>query len=513
MDVSDWVTRQADFSPKKPAIIIDGHSISYAKLAAQIDSCAQVLTAGLSIQPGDRVAYLGLNSAELITLLFACSRIGAILLPMNWRLAGPERTQILQNAEPAVLFAEPEFIEHINEVRKQLPTLKLVNYGKASAGWTWYDELESYSQNTPPHPPPTTLSDTDGLLLCYTSGTTGAPKGALLSKNALFWNAVNSTHMHDLTSQDTVLTLLPMFHVGGLNIQTTPALHAGATVIMLKRFEVDLFYQALQEHPITTTLVVPTVMHAIMADPRWAKTQAPDLKLISIGSTVVPEKLVSAVCEWGTPMVQVYGSTETGPIAAYMPPADAARKPASTGKTAMHCEIGIVDKAGQPVATGDKGEILVRGPNVMTEYWRDSNATQSAFTDKWFHTGDVGHFDDEGFLTVDGRIKDMIICGGENIYPALIESVLSECPEIDEVAVVGRPDDYWGEICIAVIATKKGCSIDAQGIVDFCSDRIARSSIPREVIRVDQLPRNSMGKVVKEDLRKLVIQQSTPPES
>jgi len=229
--------------------------------------------------------------------------------------------------------------------------------------------------------------------------------------------------------------------------------------------------------------------------------------MISVGSTIVPASLVTAVCDWGVPMVQVYGSTETCPIAAYTPSAEAARKPASTGKVALQCELRLVDEAGDEMGLGEKGEILVRGENVMTEYWGDAEATREVFTDRWLHTGDVGHLDAEGFLYVDGRIKDMIISGGENIYPALIENFLSERPEVEEVAVVGRPDDYWGEVAVAVVVTSKGSSLDAEQVLGFCSGQISRFSCPREVIMVEQLPRNAMGKVLKEDLRQQVIQK------
>lgn len=510
MDLSDWINCRAVLTPDKPAILFEGGGISYAQLAERIDICAQVLAAQLGIQRGDRVAYLGLNSPELIILLFACARVGAILLPLNWRLAAPEHAQLLQHARPVALFAEAEFTAHIDCVRDQFESVSLLVFAESHATWPCFAALELASREQPALVRPDTLSEDDGLLLCYTSGTTGTPKGALLSKNALYWNAKNSVHMHAMTEQDTVLTLLPMFHVGGLNIQTMPAFFAGASVLIHRRFEVDLFYQALEQQQVTLTLVVPTVLLAIMADPRWKKGKSEKLRLISIGSTVVPASLVSAVCDWGVPLIQVYGSTETAPIAAYTPPADAARKPASTGKTAAHCEIRLVDASGDEVAVDEKGEILVRGPNVMSEYWGDADATREAFTGRWFHSGDIGHFDAEGFLYVDGRSKDIIISGGENIYPALIENLLIGCDEIEEIAVVGRPDAYWGEVAVAVVAAKKGCSVTAEKVLAYCSGRIASYSCPREVIIVDQLPRNAMGKVFKKAVRQLVMEKSDP---
>jgi len=504
MDLSDWIRHQADSTPEKPAIIFEHQKISYLSFADQIDSYASFLTNILSVQPGDRIAYLGLNSPEFLSLIFASARIGAILLPLNWRLAGPEHVQLMQLASPVALFTEDRFVEHVDAIAEQLDGTKLIGFEQPSDDWLSVKNFQSDEHSTTLTEVISTHNDTDGILLCFTSGTTGTPKGALLSKKALTTNALNSIHMHDLTMSDTVLTVLPMFHVGGLNIQTLPAFKVGATVVLMDRFNVDEFYLAFEKYPISLTLVVPTIMHALMADPRWQQLESEHLRMISIGSSVVPENLVSTVCNWGTPLVQVYGATETSPISAYTPAADAARKPASTGKTALHCDIKLIDEKGQSVSTGAKGEILVRGDNVMTEYWNDHQATKASFTDDWFHTGDVGHFDDEGFLFVDGRIKEMIICGGENLYPAVIENLLLQHPDIEEVAVAGRPDDYWGEICVAVIVAKPGYNLHLENIESFCSDKIARSSIPRAVISVDELPRNAMGKVVKEALADLV---------
>jgi fatty-acyl-CoA synthase len=279
---------------------------------------------------------------------------------------------------------------------------------------------------------------------------------------------------------------------------------AGATVVLLRQYDVDHFYQSLSAYPVTLTLVVPTIMLLLMANERWEKGPPASLRIIATGSTVVPESMVNKVCSWGVPLIQVYGATETCPIAAYTPAEDAARKPASTGKTAKHCEIRIVGKADEQLSEGESGEILVRGSNVMTGYWLDKDATSEVFSQDWFHTGDIGHFDEEGFLYVDGRIKDIIISGGENIYPALIENLLSEHEDIEEVAVVGRPDEHWGEVVVAVVVVKPDRTVTAEQIINFCEGRISRFSCPREAVRVDSLPRNAMGKVLKEDVRQLV---------
>lgn len=503
MNLSNWIERQADFVPERCAIRFAGEDLSYAQLAQNVNQLADSLVNQLDVGRGDRVAYLGLNTPEILVLLFACARIGAVLLPLNWRLAGPEHVYMLRQAEPRALFVTPEFVEHVEELSPDIGSFVLIAHGNTRDGWVSYDALVAQGSTTFQADGGTRSEDP--VLLCYTSGTTGKPKGALLSNNALTWNAVNATHMHDLTSEDVILTVLPMFHVGGLDIQTLPALHAGATVVIHDRFQVEAFFDAVEQDGITLTLLVPTVVHMLINDPRWETADLSNLRMIGVGSTIVPEQLIRTVGARGVPLVQVYGSTETAPIAAYMPVPDIAERPASTGKAAMHCEIRLVDEDGSDVPVGEKGEILVRGPNVMTEYWKDPEATRAAFTNGWFHTGDIAHYDSDGFLYVDGRIKDMIICGGENVYPAAVESVLGECTDVSEVAVVGRPDDHWGEVVVAVVVPKSK-NRDAEKILGFCEGRIAHFETPREVIFVDKLPRNAMGKVEKEVLRDKVLQ-------
>jgi fatty-acyl-CoA synthase len=356
MNLSNWIERQADFVPDRCAIRFAGEDLSYARFAQKVNRLADSLDGRLGIRRGDRIAYLGLNSPEILVLLFACAKLGAVLMPLNWRLAKPEHLYMLRQAEPNAIFVMPEFVEHIQDMRCDIESVALVSFGDTGDGWWSYEALlekgsTDFSSAVEAH------SD-DPVLLCYTSGTTGKPKGALLSHDALTWNAVNSTHMHDLCSEDIVLTVLPMFHVGGLNIQTLPALHAGATTIVHKRFEVDTFFDAIAQDGITLTLVVPTIMHALIRDPRWQTADLGRLRMICIGSTIVPEQLVRAVGERGVPLVQVYGSTETGPIAAYMPVQQTMERPASTGKPAMHCDIRLVDKEGHDVPTGEKGEMI-----------------------------------------------------------------------------------------------------------------------------------------------------------
>jgi fatty-acyl-CoA synthase len=503
MDLSQWISARAERAPEKCALRFDGHDISYGALARHVGQLAAALSAS-GVAAGDCVAYLGLNRPEALALLFACARLGALYMPLNWRLAGPEHRERLLDCPPKVFVAEGAFVPATAPQLASLPPMTTVAVGSAPAGWLGYEALLARGEEGAADAAGGTADSP--LLLCHTSGSTGRPKGVVLTQAALACNAANSIALHDMTAADRILTNLPLFHVGGLNNQTTPALQAGATVVLHARFDPEATFAAIEQERITLTVLVPTQLALMIAMPRWASADLSSLRMISTGSTVVPEHLIRAVHERGVPLVQIYGSTETCPIAAYLRPEDARRKAGSTGRAAPHCELRVVDAEDHDVVQGARGEILVRGANVMSGYWRQPQATAEALAGGWFHSGDIGHFDDEGFLWVDGRAKDMIICGGENIAPAEIENVLLECPDVAEVAVVGRPDGNWGEVVVAVVAPKAGSPLTRERLMALLEGRIARYKHPRQMLFVDELPKTALGKVRKEDVRRLVAQ-------
>jgi fatty-acyl-CoA synthase len=412
------------------------------------------------------VAWLGYNCPEMLVLLFALARLGAILVPLNWRLTAAEHRAILEDCKPRWLFCDSDFESHA----KSLP----VPIGKTLR-----------NENQELHG-----SDSDDLLIVYTSGTTGKPKGAVLTQSALLWNGYNSIHAHDLRQSDHVLTVLPMFHVGGLNNQTLPALQAGATVALHRRFDPGAWLADVTARKPTISLLVPAAMQAVIAHPAWAKTDLSSLRMLNAGSMVIPDTLLRAFHDRGVPVGQIYGCTETAPIATVLLREDAMRKMGSAGKPALHCEVKLVE-----------GEVWVRGPNVMRGYWNDPKATAAAITeDGWFRTGDLARTDEEGFYWIVGRSKDVIISGGENIHPAELENVLADCPAIAEAAVVGIADPKWGEAACACVVRR--LDIDEQGVLALFHDRLAKFKHPRRVVFLDALPRNAMGKVQKQELRK-----------
>jgi len=501
MSMADWIARNAGLTPDKTAIRFSGQELSYAELAALIDRLASALAAS-GIKRGSCVAFLGFNSPEMLALLFASARLGALFMPLNWRLAAPEHRQMLEDCPPALLFVEPQYVAQTDTLRDTLGGITLVSFGPAGNGWiSWNDFLERAAGPAPQDPQ---IGDDTPLLICYTSGSTGKPKGVLLTQRALDCNAANSTDMHDLTANDVILNTLPLFHVGGLNNLTTPGLKAGCSVVLHPKFDADATFDAIEQEGITLTVLVPAQLDMMMAHRRWASADFSSLRMITTGSTIVPKHVIHAVHAKGVPLVQVYGSTETCPIAVYLKAGDAMRKVGSTGKAAAHCQLRIVEKFGADVVPGATGEILVKGDNVMIGYWNAPQTTASVLVDGWFHTGDMGHQDEEGYLYVDGRSKEMIISGGENIYPAEIENLLIESPDIAEASVIGRPDERWGEIVVAVVVPKADRRVSSEQVMKLLEGRIARYKHPKEVVVVDALPKTALGKVRKEDVRKMV---------
>lgn len=498
MDLSHWIERHAAFAPDKIALLCAGRAWSYGELSRAIRQMAAALS-GQGVVPGDRVAHLGYNSAEQLLLLFACARLGAVFVPLSWRLAPPEHRIMLGDCQPRVVVVDEPFVEPSTALHDVPGATAWVCVGPARPGWTTLDEMLGAGPAGSPAP---SQGDMDSpIILCYTSGSTGQPKGVVLTQNALFYNAVNSAHMHDMSSHDVVLTSLPLFHVGGLNIQTLPALHCGATVILHPRFEPGAVIDALQTQGVTLTVLVPAQLELLSNDARWALLRSGTLRSITTGSTIIGSAEYCRHLRADVPLLQVYGATETCPIAAYQRASDAAQHPGSVGKAALHCELRLVDDAGRDVPEGSTGEIWIRGPNLMTGYWGKPTESAAALCDGWYHSGDVGHQDHDGYLYVDGRRTDLIISGGENIYPAELENVLSQCPDLAEVAVVGRPDARWGESVVAVVVPKPGRHVSPESIVELLQGRVARYKLPREVVVAPSLPRTALGKLMREQIK------------
>jgi fatty-acyl-CoA synthase len=489
-NIGRWLERHASFTPDKTAIAFADRSISYVALDRWASGLAAALATDHGIGRGDRVAWLGLNRPETIALLFACARLGAILVPLNWRLAEAELAFIVEDCAPGVIACDETFGDTARAIAGARPMVS-------------GDGLSDVLPDTPATQWPGTISDP--LLVVYTSGTTGRPKGTVLDQYALLFNALNSLDMHAMTSHDRVLVVLPLFHVGGLNIQLTPALYCGATVHLHERFDPAATLTAIETARPDLLVLVPATMDALRHQPRWTDADLSSLRMLTTGSSVVPLELIQCFEDRGVSVIQVYGSTETCPIAAYQRPGEGRTLPLSTGRVALHSEVRLVDRDGHPVeGAGRDGEIQVRGPHVMRGYWNRPEETAAVLKDGWFSTGDIGRFDAAGNLYFQDRLKRMIISGGENIYAAEIERVLHTIDGIQEACVVGRADEHWGEVPVAAIVPRAGMALSEDAIRQVLGRELARFKHPKAYHFVAELPRNAMGKVIADEVRSMI---------
>jgi fatty-acyl-CoA synthase len=507
VDLCSLIDRNAAFAPDKTAIAFEGKRLSYAAFAARIERTATALKQELGVSRGDRVAILSLNRPDYLVLLYACARLGAMLVPLNWRLAVAEQLFIINDAGARILVLERAFEGVLPELA---PGTSIVGLDFTPRGGTTFESLLAHDDGSSRNPH-TDLSCP--LLIVYTSGTTGRPKGAVLRQEALFWNGVMSQHMHNMTSDDHVLTVLPFFHVGGLNIQTTPALQLGATVTIHARFTPDSALATIERERPTLTVMVPAIIQAVSEHPDWITADLSSLKALATGSTIVPQHLIDRFVNRGVPVLQVYGSTETCPIAVYTRLGGDLSRAGSTGLAGLCCEAKVIDQAGGEVPAGTPGEIAVRGPNLFFEYWGNADATRDALRDGWYRTGDIGLRDADGYFWVRDRKKNMIISGGENVYPAEVERVLLEHPDVSECAVIGRPDPRWDEVPIAYVIRRSGCRLEADELRAHLQAQLARYKVPREIVFVTDLPRTALGKVQHFLLKQLDAQSRAQGEA
>ncbi len=508
---------RADADADRIALRAEGRSLTRGQLREAIGLASARLRNAWGVRTGDRVAYLGANRSEELVLLFALARIGAVFVPLNTRLAVPELAAIVAHAQLHALVTDAQHrdagaaalaLAH-DLVSSQAPatadrekTLRqvrvharihglsdlLADDGTAAAS---DDDFEAVGGDAP-------------LLLAYTSGTTGAPKGALHTHRGMLANAIASIAAHAMREDDRVLTVLPLFHVGGLCIQTLPALLAGAEVTLQPRFDAGAWLDAIAVMRPTQTLMVPATLRAAIAHPAWSATDLSCLRAIMAGSSIIPRALIEAVHARGVPLGQIYGSTETGPVTVALKAEDALRKPGFAGWPCFERSVRVVDDAGVDVKGDAVGEVLVRAPNVMQGYWRESPA--EGFRDGWFATGDLARRDGDGCIEVVGRCRDLIISGGENIYPAELEELLLAIDGIVEAAVVGVPDERWGEVPAAFVVRAKdedAAAPDEAAIAAAFEARLARFKHPARIVFVDRLPRNAMGKVQSHLLREM----------
>ena len=489
MNLADAFEAIAAADPARIAIHADDRAWTRSDLQRAIVDADATLRTRWSVRRGDRVGYLGFNCVEELILLFALARMGAVLVPLNARLAAPELVHIVTHAQLSVLATDAR---HRDIGAAAVDAMRGPDIGIRLQA---IDELASPSGRVDERDDDAIDADTP-VLLVYTSGTTGAPKGALHTHRGLLANADASIVAHDLTCHDRVLTVLPLFHVGGLCIQTLPALLVGASVVLHARFEAKTWLDAIATMRPTLTLMVPATLRAAIGHGDWPDANLSCLRVLMTGSSTIPRTLIDAVHARDVPVGQIYGTTETGPVTVALKAGDARRKPGFAGWPCVPGSVRIVDDAGGEVADGTVGEIVVRAPNVMQGYWREP--ATSGFRDGWFATGDLGRFDADGCLEVVGRHRELIITGGEHVYPAELEEVLMSLSGVADIAVIGVADEQWGEVPVAFVvrgAGPAGMLLDRTTFEAALDGRLARFKHPKRIVFIDQLPRNALGKV------------------
>ena len=500
-EISGWIAGWARRSPDKVAIRFEDQEISYAAMERRVSRLAGALARGASIAEGDRVAYLGRNAPELLDLLFACARLGAILVPLSARMPAPELEVVLGNTEPKAMLTEAGFAETAREATSDLD-LTIIAFGSEDPD---EDDLRELLDGAPELPCDADRPLDTPLLVINTSGTTGPPKGAVLTHRSLHSNALNVAAAVGIGPSDEVLANGPLFNTGPMNILTTPAIAAGATVTIQREFQPDAMLAEIERRRITLIISAPAMTKALIADARWEETDLSSLRYVITGSATVREEVLAPWFERGVCVLQDYGLTETMPVVTVVPREDAHRLRATAGRPVPHCRVRIADDDGTDVEPGEVGEVLVQGPTVMREYWRSPEATAQAFHDDgWFRTGDAGSLDDEGMLSIVDRIKEVIIVGSCNVWPADIQAVLEECPQIAEAAVIGRPDDELGEVPVAFVVLDEPDAMSADDVRRLFDGRLAEYKHPRDVIFTDALPRSPIGKVESDRLREIL---------
>jgi O-succinylbenzoate-CoA ligase len=486
-------------TPSKPLAVFGNDVVTYAEMAAR----SAALAGGLherGARAGDVVALLSYNCTEFLETIFAANHLGAIAMPINWRLAAPEVRYILEHSEARALVCDEELLDLANDATKGMEaTLLRTSVSGQADGWTPLPELRTAS-NAPPR---VAVAGDDVHRLMYTSGTTGRPKGVMLTHANLAWKNLAHLVEFGFTSADLGLACGPLYHVGALDLTTTSLIAAGATTIIHRVFEASDVVDEIERSRVTTVWLAPAMVNAIMALPDIDQRDLSSVRVVINGGEKMPIPLIERIqrtfpSAW---FADAYGLTETVSGDTFLDRDSIVTKLGSVGRPCLYLELDIWDEHGKSLPAGERGEVVLRGPKVFKGYWRDPDATSAAFAGGWFHTGDIGQMDDDGYLYIVDRLKDMIVSGGENIASSEIERVLYEHESVVEAAVVGRPDDRWGEVPVAYVVVRSDATTTPNALVEHCRAQLAKFKVPKNVILIDELPRNPSGKVLKRELR------------
>lgn len=495
---TDWLKKWSHYTPQKMALR-EYHSQlewDYWDLNQRVNALAVYLTQDLKLKKGDRIAVYSKNRAEYVFLFFACAKSGLILVPLNFRLMPRELDVLISDAEPALFLFETDFAESVQKLQTlaQIPNQIEV------------DNLRIFlteSVKVPDFEPENPIGAEDLIMILYTAGTTGLPKGAMINHRMLFWNSINTALRLNITSNDHTQSYAPFFHTGGWNVLLTPFFHHGASHTLLTGFDAELILKLMEAEQTTLLFGVPTMMQMLADSPLFDQVNLATVRYAIVGGSPMPIPLINKWHEKGIFIRQGYGLTEVGPNCYSLHQNDAVRKIGSIGFPNFYFEVKIANDQGQDCAPDEVGELWLKSPVVTPGYWRNEKATRLAITDGWFHTGDMVRRDAEGYDYVVDRKKNMFISGGENVYPAEVEKFLYTHPAVKEVAVIGVPDAKWGEVGQAFIVLKSGFTVTESDIPDFCKGKLARYKTPKYVCFLSELPKNEAGKVNRKALENI----------
>jgi fatty-acyl-CoA synthase len=495
-----WLTKRAFLSGDREAVVDGDRRLNYRELNQRVNRLAGSLQAR-GLKPGDRCAILAYNCLEYVEVLFAAAKLGLLLVPLNWRLSPAELAFNLSDSGTETLLFDSEFEKIVAKLAENTSLKQMIVLGSNPilAADAYEALLSRQSDNEPRTAQPAGL-DTPHIIM-YTAGTTGRPKGAVLSQGAAFWNAINLTLDMNFTPNDRNLSVLPMFHIGGIGLFTLPVLYMGGTVIIQRVFDPVVTLQLLEKENITLFFGVAAVFLFLIQHAEFNPDVFKNARVVMSGGAPLPVSLVQQYHEAGITLQQGFGMSEAAPSISTLSKDLALKKAGSIGRALFHVDTRVVDADLTDVPLGEVGELIIRGPNLMQGYWERPEATKEAFSGDWFHTGDMARMDQDGDLYIVDRKKDMFISGGENVYPAEVENAIFDMPQVAETAAIGIKDPKWGEVGLAVVAVKAGEKLTESQILDFLKGRLAKYKIPKSIVFTDQLPRNAAGKVLKKDLR------------
>lgn len=487
--IAYWIQKWAYTHPDRTAVISGNGEVTYRQLNKMVDTAARKIQETLRGRKGERIAILSHNRIEYIVLLFAIAKTECVAVPLNIRLSAKELIFQLNDSGSRLLFAEKENMEFAASLVEQ-SNLECLGF---------MEELCQGSLGESPNLE-SRIDEDAPYIICYTSGTTGKPKGAVLTQSNMFWNAVNNKLAIDLTSEDRCIVLLPLFHIGGIGLFAFPSLFSGGTIVIPGKFEPEKALSMIETYKVTIVMGVPTIHQALLTSPAFHTADLNSVRWFYNGGAPCPRELIDAYFDRGFLFGQGFGMTETSPTLFMLTKEDAPRKRGSIGKPVLFSEYKLIDSEGNEVEKGEVGELAVKGPNIMKEYWNRSEATKDALKDGWLLTGDLAKTDDEGFLFIAGRKKEMIISGGENIYPLEVEQVISQMKGVAEAAVVGNADPLWGEVPAAYIVKENGSALTEGDVIQYCQGNLAKYKIPKKVIFLKEMPKNATGKIQKTKL-------------